>query len=165
MRHSCVLLASVFAFTGMTLAGCDKPAVVSVATEQPQKNPLSMKIDLPKAFSASVEGWVLRLEAVTFRGRQHTGMRIFVNNPVATADTPTSDHTYLGSISPGHYDKNFISNGDFVIDLGTIREPTKKLLLEASTIEITCVPLVRDKKSGAAVTVGKIRLDHLNSSR
>jgi hypothetical protein len=165
MRLFCVLLASAFAFAGMTLAGCDRPATVLTDTEQPRGNALSMKIDRPKSFTASVDGWVLRLEAVTFRGSQHTGLRIFVNHPVATADTPTSDRAYLGSISPGHYDTNFVSTGDFVIDLGAIREPTKKLLLELPAIEITCVPLVRDRNSEAAVTVGKIRLERLHSSR
>lgn len=165
MRYPFVLLAIAVAFTGMTLAGCDKIVTASAGPKKQPKNLLSMKIDFPTAFTASLEGWVLRLEEVTFRGRQHTGLRIFVNNPTATAKTPTSDHTYLGSFSPGHFDKNFVSTSDFVVDLSNVREPTKKLLIDASTIEITCVPLVRDQKSDAAVTVGKIRLDYLKSPK
>lgn len=165
MKHSWVILTGAFSITGMALAGCDGQAGADPGAAQAQGSALSMKIDRPKAFTASTEGWVLRLDAVTFRGTQHAGLRIFANNPAATADTPTSDPTYLGSISPGQYGRDLVSTGDFVIDLSTLRRPTQKLLLDAATLRITCVPLLLKAGAKPAVTVGMIRLDRIKPSR
>ncbi len=158
MKASCVLLTGAFALSGMTLAGCDRPAETLPVPAQQSSNPLTAKVDLPRDFAAALDGWVLRLEGVTFRGRQHKGLRLFLNKPDATAETPLSDPSYLGSVSPGHYDENWVSTNDFMIELRTVHEPAKKLLREASRIEITGVPLVRDPGTAPAVTFGKIQL-------
>jgi len=114
----------------------------------PTAQPLAVTIDKPTAVRIAVDPQVLRATAgsrtlLAFDGASmdHTedfSVRVFVNKPDATVDTPPEDPHFAGAFAffqhtGGDHDHG---TGNFVLDVGDV---LKRLNIEGGTIELNIV--------------------------
>jgi hypothetical protein len=103
--------------------------------------PFDLRSALRKLPSSVDEGPVVRLSIERVKAPGGTSIRVFVNLPNATADTPTSDFHYVGSLSVFEDPAPDSPGDDFLLDAGRAFKRLKKgdRLLLGDNVSVTLI--------------------------
>ena len=106
------------------------------------------------------EGPVVRLSIERVKAPGGATVRVFVNLPTATAETPTSDFHYVGSLTAFEDPPPDSPGDDFLVDAGRAFKRLKKgdRLLPGDAVGVTLVLAPESAGPDAEIPVGRVVL-------
>ncbi|HEV8577696.1 MAG TPA: hypothetical protein VGX68_01335 [Thermoanaerobaculia bacterium] len=166
-----LLLALGLAF--VSLAGRARPAAaVSIegAPLAPIRGsvPVTVVIHAPYDMARAIrklptsieEGPVVRLSIERVKAPGNATIRVFINYPTATADTPASDFHYVGSLTAFEDSPAGSPGDDYLLDAGRALKRLKKgeRLLPGDNVAVTLVLAPETAAADVAIPIERVAL-------
>lgn len=122
--------------------------------------PYDMGRALRKLPTSVEEGPVVRLSIERVKAPGGASIRVFVNYPTATADTPTSDFHYVGSLTSFEDTPPGSPGDDYLLDAGRALKRLKKgdRLLPGDNVAVTLVLAPETAATDVAIPIERVVL-------
>jgi tyrosinase len=134
------------------------PAPQPVAASIGQPAVVRVPVD-PAALKANAGRTLLAFEGTTLDHTEDFSVRVFINKPDASVETPPEDPHFVGSFAFFQHAGMEHGPGNFVLDVGDV---LKRLNIEGGTIELSLVlapfPGRQPKTRDLAITTTELRL-------
>ena len=127
--------------------------------------PFDLRGALRRLPSSLDEGPVVRLAIERVKAPGGTSIRVFVNLPNATAETPTSDFHYVGSLTSFEDTPAGSPGDDYLLDAGRALKRLKKgdRLLPGDNLSVTLVLAPETAVADVAIPVERVVLSIENA--
>lgn len=127
--------------------------------------PFDMRGAVRKLPSHTDEGPVVRLSVERVKAPGNATIRVFLNLPTATAETPTDDFHYVGSMTPFEDPAPDSPGDDFLLDAGRALKRLKKgdRLLPGDNIAVTLVLAPDSATADVSIPVERVVLSIENA--